>query len=172
MEPQNNRRPTQRPVNVPQHRQVQAIQPTPATVADQPAKRRRLPKTPKKLAIILVGVLIVLAASFIIYKFMQTSKELERARDPETAAQDEAAALAEVIDEFLELPKNESPTIATVKDVTRLQDQLFFQRAQNGDKVLIYPESGKAVLYRPSTKKVIEYASVKLNGSDSVTPEN
>lgn len=73
--------------------------------------------------------------------------------------------LAAHIDKFLELPKNEAPTLATVKDASKLRSQAFFQHAQDGDKALIYPQAGKAVLYRPDAKKVIEYMSIKLDTS-------
>lgn len=63
--------------------------------------------------------------------------------------------------ELMELPEEE-PTIATVSDVTQLRDQEFFSRAQNGDKVLIFQEAGKAILFRPSTGKIIEVGPVTI----------
>lgn len=63
---------------------------------------------------------------------------------------------------------NETPTIATVSDVTKLRGQEFFAKAQNGDKVIIFPVAKKAVLYRPATNKIIEVA---LYNPPSVTPQ-
>ena len=105
-------------------------------------------------AIILVGF---------IYSYIQTRNDLKRASDPQAATQQEATKLAGAVGKYLELPSGETPSVATVKNIDQLKDQAFFEHAKNGDKVLIYAEAGKAVLYRPSTKKVIEYAPVQLN---------
>lgn len=60
------------------------------------------------------------------------------------------------------IPNNEVPSVATVTDVAKLRDQIFFENAQKGDKVLIYAGARKAYLYRPSTDKIIEESSVEL----------
>lgn len=75
----------------------------------------------------------------------------------------EIADLTETIGEFIELPTDETPTLATVTDREKLADQTFFLKAENGDKVLIYSQSGKAILYRPGTKKVIDMTTVNVN---------
>src|SRR5258708_21056145 len=60
------------------------------------------------------------------------------------------------------LPK-EDPVIATVSDKSKLQEQLFFKTAENGDKVFIYPKAGLAVLFRPSIGKVIPVSTIQSN---------
>jgi len=57
---------------------------------------------------------------------------------------------------------NEKPTIATVEDRKKLTDQIFFKNARNGDKVLMYTQSKKAILYRRSENKVIEIAYLNI----------
>ena len=54
----------------------------------------------------------------------------------------------------------ETATIATVTDVTKLNSQVFFKNAKNGDKVLIFTAAGKAILYRPGINKIIEVTAV------------
>lgn len=61
------------------------------------------------------------------------------------------------------LPNDEEPTIATVTDLTELQKQEFFRQAKVGDKVIIYPKAGKAILYSPSTNKIVEMAPINQN---------
>ncbi len=68
---------------------------------------------------------------------------------------DEVGNLVKTVGQLIELPEGETPTIATVADKSKLTDQAFFARAQNGDKVLIFSQAREAILYRPSTGKII-----------------
>jgi hypothetical protein len=77
-----------------------------------------------------------------------------------------------VIDEVgkhIILPNGENPTIATVADVTKLSSQPFFAHAQNGDKVLLYPKSAVAYLYRPSIDKLITMGPLTITQSKPIT---
>jgi hypothetical protein len=66
---------------------------------------------------------------------------------------------------LVDLPQGETPTIATVNDASKLKNQAFFANAKDGDKVLIYSKAGKAVLYRPSSNRIIEYSTANLGSS-------
>ncbi|MBA3723699.1 MAG: hypothetical protein H0W89_02260 [Candidatus Levybacteria bacterium] len=72
-------------------------------------------------------------------------------------------AVIKTASELIELPKDEEPVIATVDDKTQLGDQEFFTKAANGDKVIVYPKAGLAVLYRPSTNKIIASGPAQYN---------
>lgn len=111
--------------------------------------------------LLLVVILLILGIGY-----WRTRSELSSLSDPKTSSSKQATELVNHISKYLVLP-NETPTIATVNDVSKLQGQQFFQNAQNGDKVLIFPKSGRALLYRPSTGKIIEYAPVNLNSGAS-----
>ncbi len=74
--------------------------------------------------------------------------------------------IAEVSSRIM-LPTDEKPTVAVVSDINRLKDQQFFSGGQNGDVVLIYMNSKKAVLYRPAEKKIVEVAPVNLNNNQA-----
>ena len=78
--------------------------------------------------------------------------------NPQAAFQDETATLVAAVGKLMLLPEGETPTIATVSDLERLKGQPFFANAKNGDKVLIYSNSKKAILYDPVNKKIIEVA--------------
>lgn len=84
---------------------------------------------------------------------------------------DEAAGLAEMVGKKAELPAGEMPTVATVTNRDRLDGQVFFKSAENGDKILIYPHAGWAVLYRPSTGKVLEMTGIDIEKyADNTAP--
>jgi hypothetical protein len=56
----------------------------------------------------------------------------------------------------------EAPTIATVEDPATLSAEPFFARAQTGDRVLIFPESRLAVLYRESQHLIINAGTLSV----------
>lgn len=120
------------------------------------------------LKIILPAVITVLVATaiggYFIYQ-KTTSPVQQAAQNP----QDEVRQLVAEVGKLIELPKGEDPTVATVTDVEQLRTQPFFQNAQNGDKVLIYQNAKKAILYSPSTKKVLEVAPLNI-GTESAQP--
>ncbi len=82
-------------------------------------------------------------------------------------AQAESDKLISEVSLLIALPTDEKPTIATVSDVSKVQDQPFFKNAKNGDKVLIYTNAKKAILYRPTEKRIIEVGAVNINNQQS-----
>jgi hypothetical protein len=78
------------------------------------------------------------------------------------AAQDELKDVVSKVGKLMVLPEGETPTLATVADPEKLRDQKFFTNAKTGDKVLIYANSQKAILYNPSSNKIVEVAPVNL----------
>lgn len=112
---------------------------------------------PRVIIAIVVGLIVVGAAAFpgIYYynKYKDAAKKLER--NP-LLLEENNQGLIEEIGKLIDLPKDESPTIATVSDVEKLKNQPFFAKAKNGDKVLIYNTAKKAILYDPTGKKILE----------------
>ncbi len=109
--------------------------------------------------LIALGAVVLGALVFFAYNYFDTRSKLVNIKDTEVQN------LVSEINKYLELP-NETPTMATISEASKLKDQVFFKNAQNGDKVLIYSQAGRALLYRPSTHKVIEYSRVNLNTND------
>lgn len=80
---------------------------------------------------------------------------------------DEVSMLAEKVRQHMDLPY-ETPTIATVSDLEKLKSQPFFSRAKQGDKVLFYQSLKKAILFRPSTNRIIDVATLNIGGTSGV----
>jgi len=100
-------------------------------------------------------------------------REYQRVKnDPDSIFKEEVESVTKSIEKFMELPDGEEPTLATITDIDKLKDQDFFKNAQNGDKVLIYTQAGKAILYRPSINKVIEFAPLVIGPQDGVNSQS
>lgn len=123
----------------------------------------------KKIYGIAFGLLLIaLIPTIYFYNQFQNTQRL--LQNPSIAAQEELNSLVVRVGRLIELPKNETPTVATVSDVSRLKGQQFFANAVNGDKVLIYEKAKKAILYRPSINKIIEVGPVNI-GQTATEPQ-
>lgn len=121
--------------------------------AEQP---RRLP-----IKLLLIGIpvlVVVLAVGWYLYSSVRPS-------GPQQTTAEEAQALVKKVERLMLLPKDEQPTVATVTDPAKLGDQPFFADAEPGDKVLIYAQSRKIILYSPSQNKIINVATLSMDGS-------
>lgn len=120
----------------------------------------------------LVPVLIVLtiigagAGGYFYYQYQKTNKELQTIKtDPSTvqkAAEAEVKKLIAEVGKLIQLPEGEDPTVASITDIDKLKDQAFFAKAKNGDKVIIYTNAKKAILYDPAAKKIIDVAPINI----------
>ncbi len=135
---------------------------TSATVTSSeiaPRQKRALP------VIIVLTILLCLAvgiAGYFYYQYRNSSQ----VKDTK-----EIAELTQTLGKFMDLPADETPTLATVTDREKLADQPFFRKSENGDKVLIYTNSGRAILYRPSTKKIVDVTTINVNTPADTTPQ-
>jgi hypothetical protein len=115
-----------------------------------------------KVIIAAVVVLLLLAAAgtsaYYMGRYNDSQKKVKQLSNPKEAAKLEQQQLLTKVSTLTVLPSGETPTVATVTDITKLKGQAFFVNAQNGDKVLIYTGAKKAYLYRPSTAKIINIA--------------
>ncbi len=124
-------------------------------------------KALKTWAVLIVLLAVTIGGAVLWTRYNNLKKENARLANPEQATKDEANKLKAEVGEFVELPTNETPTIATVVDASKLKNQPFFLNAQNGDKVLMFAQAKKAILYRPTTKKVIEIAPINIGNGQS-----
>lgn len=113
------------------------------------------------IGVIVVVVVIVLGGGGY-YFYSQKPQSIKGA-----AAQEEVKKMVAEVGKLIELPTGEDPTVATVTDITKLKDQLFFQKAKNGDKVLIYTNAKKAILYNPTSKKILDVAPFNMGSSSA-----
>lgn len=114
--------------------------------------------------VFMMGSVVLLALSLAGY-FAWKAHETNRVQ-PES---EEVEMLVQEISTLAYLPEGEVPTLATVTNRDKLDNQPFFRGAQNGDKILIYPRAGWAVLYRPSSQKVLAMTEVDIEKFKTAT---
>ena len=115
-----------------------------------------------------VVALVVAGAGGTYYFYNQYQRSQQELANAKVAAEqggqqaDVQATVGEV-GKLMELPMEETPTVATVKDVEKLKDHAFLSKGQNGDVLLIYTgESKLVVMYRPSSKKIVAVGTVTI----------
>lgn len=79
--------------------------------------------------------------------------------------QESTQSIIDEVGKLYTLPANESPTVATVQDKSKLGDQEFFKDAQNNDVLVVYEKSGLAILYRPSEKKLVKVGPINIQNN-------
>lgn len=119
--------------------------------------------TPLTRNIILVMLVILIGMSGSLYYFYSKSKEVTIQKNPKSDLEKTISQVGRL----MVLPTDETPTMATVSDPEKLKDQPFFVNAKTGDKVLIYSNARKAILYSPTQDKIIEVAPVNLGATAS-----
>lgn len=128
-------------------------------------------RIPKVLRLPLMG--LVVFSVLLIGGVVFLEVKLHKATVAAVTAQDKIQSVIHDVDMVVILPKNETPTVATIADPEKLKGQPFFAQAEIGDQILIYQIAKKAILWRPSVKKVVEISllsgAVPTDNSSSTT---
>lgn len=92
--------------------------------------------------------------------------------DPNQAVQAEDDKTVAEVGKLYALPKDEKPIVAKVtdKEASKKQYGSFFDNAENNDVSLIYTKAKLAVLYRPSSKKIINVSTVTIQDKPTSAP--
>lgn len=113
-------------------------------------------------------LLIILLSSILTINFVRQDPErFGMLKGPSIIEEEEKALVAEV-GRLISLPEGETPVIATVTDQDKLSDQPFFAAAELDDKIIIYQQARKAILYRPSEKRIVEVGTVNIDQEGEV----
>lgn len=143
--------------------QERAPEPTPTP---PPKKGKRKPRWGVLLGSLTVLLLLGVGG----YLYMNDTLEslLSKARPSQSAqeaatpdeVEKEVEDIITLVSKHIVLPESEVPTIATVTEPEKLQDQPFFAHAKTGYKVLLYTGAKKAYLYDPEKDILVEVAPI------------
>lgn len=121
-----------------------------------------------RMSLPLIVVLVLMAlSSLITVNVARKNPDIFGLVKGPSILQKEEDELVAKVGSLIALPENEDPVVATVSDKEQLQGQAFFENAIDGDKVLIYADAGKVVLYRPSEKRVVEVGTVNIQNQEA-----
>lgn len=154
----------------------------PVVASDGTAKEDEVKRPmPKNVALYVVIAILLLALAGLATKLASLNKDKSDLQaklttsqsqlasveaNPQVLVQKQTDSLIGTVGKLMNLPTGETPTVAAVSDVAAAQKQSpFFANAQNGDKVLLYVKAGEAILYRPSTNKIILVAPLTFNNA-------
>lgn len=138
-------------------------------------KPQERPKATRKKIFFIGFILLLLIVGAVLgfYFFDQYQKGNLFSNSGQNAQAKENKKVIARVGKLIKLP-NETPSVATVSDITKLQNQTLFQNAQNGDKVLIFNKAKRAIVYRPSENLIIEIGNIVVtpeNSPSSVSPQ-
>lgn len=75
----------------------------------------------------------------------------------------EIKALTEKMSQIAVLPEDETPTVLTISDLTKLHSNPFFKNAKLKDKILIFKKAERIILYDPIGHKIVNMGPYSEN---------
>jgi hypothetical protein len=109
-------------------------------------------------AIIAVCLLFIFATSIVVWMKMHAKQQ----------NMNDITVVKTRIGKLYLLPTNEQPALATVTNSKKLSSS-FAGKVQNGDKILIYQDNSKAIVWRPSIDKIVDVEPVSIDTPPSQT---
>lgn len=122
--------------------------------------------------LILIALIAIAGFAWSFKKYIETKKQLTVATSVEgqqEMAKQEVNKLLERVGKLIVLPAEEEPTVATIADVEALKkEQSFYIDAKNGDKVLIYMQAKKAIIYDEERNILVNVGPIFMNEEEVV----
>lgn len=146
------------------------------TVIENTRPQSSSKKLSRKQIAMVVALTILILITVVVGKLLSDKRKLEQKvanlSNAQNSVEEENKKLDSDVRHIYEIDGKEEPTILNIVDATEVRkSQAFFERAQNGDKALIYTQQKVAILYRPSTKKIVNAVPFNPdNQPQSTTP--
>jgi hypothetical protein len=117
----------------------------------------------KKIVVVGLVVLVVAALAAVVVLQYGRIQTLENPEATAAKVEEEAGALRDRVSKLMIVP-DETPTVGNVDDAEKLKSQEFFRDAKNGDKVLMFTEARRVVIYRESENRVVNSGPIVVTG--------
>lgn len=143
------------------------IIPAPSTIERMIELLGGLQQHPKKKMMLIggavLGVVVLIAVGLLL-------RDVVFKQDPNATKIETANRVTKEVGALYMTP-SEEPTIVKIEDEEKLKDQSFFDKAENGDFLLIYPKAKQALIYRESVNKLVNAGPVNLPDQQSGSPQ-
>lgn len=152
-------KPSSKPVTV---AAPEAVQVSPKEESASKGEAKLTIRFSKKKLVVSVLVIVVALAGFLAYREYSHTKDV--ANDPELAKQEEIKKTIKDVASHVQFNGVDKAVVSTVNDneLANLQKQDFFKEAQAGDKILVYAESKRVILFRPSLNKIVNMTQLSV----------
>lgn len=142
--------------------------------ADDSDRKSPASGTAVMVIVIIVALLAMAGCVWLYLKYSNVKKQMNVLASPQgqqEIAKQEAKVLLEKVGKLIVLPIGEEPTIATITDADSLKkEQEFYKDALNGDKVIIYMQTKKAIIYNEAKNILINVGPIFVNDGATTTP--
>lgn len=119
--------------------------------------------------VLLLVVLVGFAWSFISY--LTTARQLAGLTNSNLAnrlSKQQTEQLLGKVSKLMTLPKDRNTIVASITDVETLAaTQDFYLQAHNGDKLIIFPASKKAVIYDEDDNRIVNVGPISFNNPET-----
>jgi hypothetical protein len=112
----------------------------------------------KKKVLIAAVILFAFGGWVLSYYYYAQNQSLRKT--PDQIVQEQAIKVTAEVAKLMQLPTDETPSVVTITDKTKVADQPFFKNAENGDALLVYSKNMEAIIYRPSINKIIQVGPI------------
>jgi hypothetical protein len=135
-------------------------------------KTRKSTRRPYRVYLLAVLAIILLGAGgYYGYKYYQenySSPEAKAAAEAAAADAEKQEILAE-LSKLMVLPAGDPVLFKVNDEETMKKQQAFFKDTKNEDVLLVFQESSKAIIYRPSTKMIVNVGPINFDQNASST---
>lgn len=122
---------------------------------------------------ILAFIILLVGFVWALTNYFKVKSKLEKMSTPtgqQELIKQESQDIIDKVKKLIVLPENEEPTIASITDSAKLsKEQPFYLNAQDGDKVLIYVQSKKAIVYSPSRDILVNVGPVYIDNTEQAS---
>ena len=162
----------------PNAQQAQPHNGTPIGTKPQKNRRKRLSFSKRNRLIALTILVLMAMGGFITYQQLQLN---EYRNNPTKAAQEEQTHVLNLVRKLYQIPtyttkvdgkdvtKEDTPEIASITDKSKLSGQAFFDKAENGDYIVVFPNTKLALIYREKTNQIINSGPVTVDANQQTS---
>ncbi|MDB5182048.1 MAG: hypothetical protein JWP13_811 [Candidatus Saccharibacteria bacterium] len=126
-----------------------AENPSQANSIQRPHSVKKLRRRLARRVLVAVSILVLLGVSGVVIFHRSSPNQDEATRQ-----------LVAEVSKRVVVPSDETPTVTTVVDETQIS-QDFLRGTKKGDKVLLYFQAGRAVVYRPTSDQVVNMGPIE-----------